>query len=142
MINRYGNKGPALLVQPCKQPDSRVSDARHSHDLVYFKTGQGFDSSKCDLGDYVQLVKHLVDVASPLINPAGHLVIRTKDVKIGGETISPALETWRIPGEAFSLREIIVLAREPPEKTPDLMQDLQIAHEILLVYQKKDTVCS
>jgi len=142
VMNRYGNKGPVLIVGPSKQSDTPLSAAVRGYDLVYCKVWSVRDSSKSSLIDYARLVKLLVNEASPLVNPAGHLIMRSKDVRIGDETISPALETWRIPGEPFSLREIIVLAHEPQEKRPNPVQDLQITHEILLVYQKKDKTSS
>jgi SAM-dependent methyltransferase len=138
VMNRYGKESPVLEVELGEQRDASLLGARRGYDLVYCKTWLGRDGNIHGLNDYVQSATFLVDAASHVINPKGHLVIRGKDVKVGDETISPALQIWSIPGESFRLREIIVLARQPADKMANQKQDSEITHEFLLVYQKED----
>ena len=138
VMNRYGNKGPVLEVEPSEQRDGSLLGTRSGYNLVYCKTLPCRDGSIHGVNEYVQSAKFLVDTTSQVTNPEGHLVIRSKDAKVGDETISPALLIWRLPGESFRLREIIVLAHQPADKTANQVHDLQITHEFLLVYQKRE----
>lgn len=137
LLNRYGNKGNILQVEFGEGTEGSSLDKRHGYDLVYCKSWLGSKRTLRGFSEYVRLVRLFVDQASPLINTGGHLVIRTKDEKAGEETISPALQIWRIQGEDFRLREIIVLAHAPADRAQGQEQGLQIAHEFLLVYQRK-----
>jgi DNA modification methylase len=133
VLNRYGGNGQVLRIQPSEEKGDSCEISKEQYDMVYVDPVMW--KGKPDLGAYARMMVDLVNELVTRVSDGGHIVIRTRDIRQLGSTASPALSLWRVPNEHFQIREIIVatIDKVPSEQVAD---DISVAHEFLLVYQK------
>ncbi|NWF96436.1 MAG: methyltransferase domain-containing protein [Candidatus Thorarchaeota archaeon] len=119
-------------------------DAAHS---CYDTSCHGADAADPEQFDmvYIRLpVRHQVDAyvvellrrIENCVRQFGHVVIRASDYRVGDLTVCPALEVWQLLGPTFRIRELIVVVCSDPDLSSTRPEELAIAHEYLLVFQK------
>jgi len=136
VLNRYASEGSVLEVKFPKGKRSSSPNAEQRYDLVYTKAWYKRDQLSDGIGAYVGLVNDMVEKMFPLIKKDGHLAIRTRDVRTKEGTVCPALHVWKIPTGQFRIREIVIATTEPNDEEREPTEELEIAHEYLLVYRK------
>ncbi len=134
---RYGGDSDTLeiVVSPsirnCVEPDEFPVD------LVYIKSSSMESILPSSIRKYVDALRMAIRHGIQRVAPGGHLVIHTRDFRIDGMTVSPALEVWREPIPALDIREIVVVANDNPPVPTSPMAPLSITHDYLLIYHKR-----
>ncbi|RLI52958.1 MAG: hypothetical protein DRP09_16845 [Candidatus Thorarchaeota archaeon] len=133
VMNRYGEGGEILTVDVGLEEAQTQDYPDKEFSLVYATIPVEVSGEELR-----KLAQDVVSLSEKALTSQGHLVFRVRDFKQGEYTISPALDIWRIPKEKFAIREIVVVAPSEAHERSAANSSLQIVHDHLLVYQKRE----
>ncbi len=135
ILNRYGGDGSILLID-ISSPNSKslYSSLDGPYDLILIKSSVLDESSQDVLSAYLEKLTTLLSNIHKQIKPNGHLVIITRDVRIGSYLRPIAIDIFSAPNPILKIKEIVIIAEsDPPPKRDEFLQQV---HEYAIIYRK------
>lgn len=144
VINRYYEGGAYQVIDIGSNNKNTVSMAKAKNKALLFIKSSCLDNKDVTGGavdSYIEQIQAVVNNELAFLSNGGHCVIQTKDIRVSNfvePTAKLIVDSIHFPN--LLLKEIIVITTTESNKNilQEEMSGLQIAHQYLLVYKKKE----
>ena len=108
VLNRY-SKDKSVVIDVGNDEGESSATHKMKVDTVFIRSKDLCDNGVNSVAIYLDTMREVLAEMPALITTGGHLIIQTRDIRVGDHTIAPVLDLWKMPAESFRIREIVVV---------------------------------